>query len=164
SIKGWLVVASIRLGFALRRRVETVGDQVKKRPRDLLREKINLASSRVKGSFEGDIEALLLRPRSVIGEIEALIDQGVNIDRSVLSRALTRMQQHVLDDRVGALTMLHDLVEIALERIRNLTDLRAQFGVKVRTAKRLPQFVDKFDGDGREIVHEVERVLDLVGD
>ena len=58
--------------------------------------------------------------------------------------------------------MLYDLVEIALERIRNLTDLCAQFGVKVRAAKRFPQFVDEFDTDGREIVDEVERVLDFV--
>jgi hypothetical protein len=29
--------------------------------------------------------------------------------------------------------------------------------------KRFPQFVDEFDRDGREVVDEVERVLDLVG-
>ena len=81
----------------------------------------------------------------MIGEIEALIDQGVNIDRPMFSRPLTRMQQHVLDDRVGALAVLHDLVEIALQCIRNLTDLCAQFGVEVRASKRLPQFVNKFD-------------------
>ena len=31
-------------------------------------------------------------------------------------------------------------------------------------SKRLPQFVDEFDRDGREIVDEIERVLDLVRD
>ena len=86
---------------------------------------IDLTGGRVKGPLQGDIEALLLGPRPVIGEIEALLDQGVDIDRPVLSGALTRMQQHVLDDGVGALAVLHDLVEIALQRIGDLADLCA---------------------------------------
>ena len=150
--------------FALRGRVEAIRDQVEQRPRDLLREQIDLASGRVKGPLQGDSEALLLGPRPVIGEVEALIDQGVDIDRPMFSRALSGMQQHVLDDRIGALAVLHDLVEIALQHIRDLGDLCAQLAVKVRAAKRLPQFVDEFDRDGREIVDEIERVLDLVRD
>ena len=74
------------------------------------------------------------------------------------------MQQHVLDDRVGALAVLHDLVEIALQHIGDLVDLGAQLVVEMYAAKRLAQFVDEFDRDGREIVDEIERVLDLVGD
>ena len=42
----------------------------------------------IEGPLQGDIEALLLGPRPVIGEIEALLDEGVDIDRPVLSRAL----------------------------------------------------------------------------
>ena len=57
-------------------------------------------------------------PRPVIGEIEALIDQAVDLDRPMLSRPLTGMQQHVLDDRVGALAVLYDLVKIALAAYR----------------------------------------------
>ena len=34
----------------------------------------------------------------------------------------------------------------------------------MHAAERLPQFVDEFDRDGREIVDEIERVLDFVGD
>ena len=36
----------------------------------------------------------------------------------MLSRALARVQQHVLDDRVGALAVLHDLVEIVAQGVR----------------------------------------------
>jgi hypothetical protein len=79
--------------------------------------------SRVKGPFQGDSKALLLGPCPVIGEVEALIDQGIDIDRPVLSRALSGMQQHVLDDCVGALAVLHDLVEIALQRVGDLADI-----------------------------------------
>ena len=126
-----LVAATIRFGFALCRRVEAVGDEVEQRPRNLLREQINLASGRVKGPFEGDIEALLLGPCPVIGEIEAFLDESIDIHWSVLSRALSGMQQHVLDDCVGTLAMLHDLVEIALQRIGDLVDLGAPFVVEV---------------------------------
>jgi lipopolysaccharide/colanic/teichoic acid biosynthesis glycosyltransferase len=33
--------------------------------------------------------------------------------------------------------------------------------IEVRPAKRLPQFVNQLDTDGREIVDEIERVFDL---
>ena len=58
------------------------------------------------------------------------------------------MQQHVLDDRVGALAVLHDFVEITLQHIRKLADLGAQLAVEVRAIERHPQFVDKFHRDG----------------
>ena len=100
----------------------------------------------------------------MIGKIEAFLDEGVDIDEPVLTRAFARVQQHVLDDGIGTLAVLHDLVEIALQRIRNLADLCSQLAVEVRSGKRLPQFVNEFDRDRREIVDEIERVLDLVRD
>ena len=115
--KGRLVVASICFRFALGRRIEAVRDQVQQRPCDILREHVGFTSGRIQGPFQGDVEALLLGPRPVIGEIEALLDEGVDIDRPVLARAFARVQQHVLDDGIGALAVLHDLVEIALQRI-----------------------------------------------
>jgi hypothetical protein len=48
----------------------------------------------------------------VIGEIEALLDNTVNIDRSMLARAFARVQQHVLDDGIGSYAVLHNLIEI----------------------------------------------------
>ena len=74
------------------------------------------------------------------------------------------MQQHVLDDCVGTLAMLHDLVEIALQRIGDLVDLGAPFVCRGECPHFLPQLVDEFDRNGREIVDEVQRVLDLVRD
>ena len=100
----------------------------------------------------------------MIGEIEALLDEGVDIDRPVFARAFARMQQHVLDDGIGALAVLHDLVEIALQRIRNLIDLGAQLCRRGALLQGLPQFIDQLGGDAREIIDEIERVLDLVRD
>ena len=67
----------------------------------------------------------------MIGEIEAFLDQRIDIDRSVLARAFARVQQHVLDDRIGPLAVLHDLVEIAVQRIRQFVDLCSQLVVEV---------------------------------
>ena len=75
-----------------------------------------------------------------------------------------RMQQHVLDDRIRALAVLHDLVEVAAQHLRELGDLGAGLGIELRALERILQFVDQLDGNRREVVDEIERVLDLVGD
>ena len=162
--KGRLVVAAIGFCFALGRRIKAIGNQIEQNPRDVLREHIDLAGGRIEGPLQGDVEALLLGPRAVVGEIEALLDEGVDIDRPVLTRAFTRVQQHVLDDGIGALAVLHDLVEIALQRIRQFVDFARALIVEVGTGQGVLQFVDQFAGDAREIVDEIERVLDLVRD
>ena len=73
----------------------------------------------------------------MIGEVEALIDQGVNVDRPVLSRALSGMQQHVLDDCVGALAVLYDLVKIAPQRVRQLGNLTTYLIIERRALEGL---------------------------
>src|SRR5512143_3846398 len=72
------------------------------------------------------------------------------------------MQQHVLYDRISPLAVLDDLVEIALQHIGDLANLGAQLAIEVGSCQRLPQFVNKFDRHGGEIIDEVEWVLDLV--
>ena len=66
----------------------------------------------------------------MIGEIEALLDEGVDIDEPVLARAFARVQQHVLDDGIGTLAVLHDLVEIAAQRVRQFGDFCARLVVE----------------------------------
>ena len=83
--KGWLVIAAIRLCSALGRCVKAIGNQIEQDPCDVLREHIDFAGGRVKRPLQRDIEALLLGPRPVIGEIEALLDEGVDIDKPVFA-------------------------------------------------------------------------------
>ena len=66
----------------------------------------------------------------MIGKIEALREQRVEIDRPPLAGAFARMQQHVLDDRVGALAMLHYLFEIAFQHLRQLVEFCSFFVIK----------------------------------
>jgi hypothetical protein len=55
------------------------------------------------------------------------------------------MQQHIFDDSICPLAVLHDLVEIALQHIGNFADLRSQLVVEVGFGKRLPQFFNKLN-------------------
>src|SRR4029077_12420972 len=112
SRDGGLKAIAALLSLALGCRVEAVRDEVEQDAGDLLWKSIDLAGRRVEGSLQGDIEALLLGPGAVIGEIKAFLDEGVDVDRPTVAGALPRMQQHVLDDGIGALAVLHDLVEV----------------------------------------------------
>src|SRR5215510_15981725 len=100
----------------------------------------------------------------MVGKVQTLLDDGIDIDEPVFTGAFARVQQHVLDDGICTFAMLYDPVEIALQRIRNLTDLHSQLAIEVGTSKRLPQFINQFDRNAREIIDEIERVLDLVRD
>ena len=82
-----------------------------------MREDVDLAGGRIQGSFERYVKPLLLGSRSVIDEIQALLDDGIDIDDPVLARALTRVQQHVLDDGTRRFAVLHDLFQIAAQRV-----------------------------------------------
>jgi hypothetical protein len=57
-----------------------------------------------------------------------------------------------------------DLVEVIAQGTSQFGDLFACFLICRHSPERLLQFVDQFDGDPREVIDEVERVLDLVGD
>ena len=75
------------------------------------------------------------------------------------------MQQHVLDDGVGASAVLHDLVEVAAQRVHQFGDFAHVIFSSSRNALQgVLQFIDQFAGDAGEIVDEIERVFDLVRD
>jgi hypothetical protein len=64
-----------------------------------------------------------------------------------------------LDERVGALAVLHHFLEIALEHLRQFIGLLASLVVQRRGLEHL---VDQLKRQSRENVVEVERILDLV--
>jgi hypothetical protein len=51
----------------------------------------------------------------VIGEVERLIDQRVEIDLAALAGDAARVLQHALDDVIGPLAVLGDLFKVARE-------------------------------------------------
>jgi hypothetical protein len=58
------------------------------------------------------VEANFFRPRPVIGKIEALLDQPVYLSSPAFAGALARVEQHILDDGVGAFAVLDNLAEV----------------------------------------------------
>ena len=90
---------------------------------------VDLTGGRIKGPLQGDVEALLLGAGTVIGEIEALLDEGVDIDQPMFARSFARVQQHVLDDGVGAFAVLNDLVEIVAQGVRQFGYFSARLGI-----------------------------------
>ena len=58
------------------------------------------------------------------------------------------MQQHVLDDRIGALAVADDLFEIGVDHADQLVGLVALGLVERRLRQRLAQFVDAVRATG----------------
>src|SRR5262249_50162044 len=80
-------VAAICFRTALRRGVKPIGNKIEQGPCNLLREQIGLAGHRVKRTLQRNVEALLLGARPVIGKVQALLDDGIDIDNPVLAGA-----------------------------------------------------------------------------
>jgi hypothetical protein len=102
----------------------------------------------------------------VIGEVQRFVDEGIEIDLAALARHPARVLQHAFDDAVGAPAVLGDPFEIAGQHPDDLVDLGAlAFGQPGnRRCRGLLQFVEQFDREAGEVVDEVKRVFDLVGD
>ena len=123
-----------------------------------------MPSVRIEVALQGNIEFAFFCACAVIGEIEALIEKRIDIRRPVLAGAFARMQQHVLDDGVGALAVLHDLFEIVLQHAGQFVDFFPDLAVHRDRLEHVIQFIGQFRRQRREIIDEIERVLDLVRD
>src|SRR5262245_13294824 len=86
--QGWFIAIAFILGPTLCCRIKAILDQVQKYPCDVLREYVGLPSVRVESPPHGDVEALFFSSCTVIGEIEALLDEGIDIDEPMFARAL----------------------------------------------------------------------------
>ena len=98
---------------ALVRGVKSVAEQVEKHARHVLRHEFDRRDVAAVLPIQSDVEVLILGAGAVIGEIERLLDQRVEIDALPIAAAAARMRQHALDDIVGALAVFDDPLEIA---------------------------------------------------
>src|SRR3974390_153685 len=71
--------------------VKAVGNQIKEYSRDLLRVKVDHARGGVELALERDVEAGFFRPRTVIGKIETLLDDRIDVGGPMFARPLARM-------------------------------------------------------------------------
>ena len=86
----------------LMRGVEPVIDQIHQHAGDFLRIDLHHPHAGVEVFFQRNIEPRRFSSRAVLGKVQRLLRHRVQIHRPMLGRAGPRMQQHVLDDAVGA--------------------------------------------------------------
>ena len=89
----------------------------------------------------------------MIRETEALFDNGIHIDEPVFARAFARVQQHVLDDTISSFAVLHNLVEIAPQSLRQFVDLGTCLVIEYNAFQSLLQVINQFARNGREIIY-----------
>ena len=74
------------------------------------------------------------------------------------------MQQHVLDDRVGACAVLDDLAEVTAEQPRDFGYLLFAALCEGNRLQHVPELLDKLQRQSRKVVHEIERVFNFMRD
>src|SRR5215471_14871746 len=80
-----LVVAIIRFCFALGRSIEAICNQIKKSTPDVLRENVCPTGRRIKGLLELYLKTLRLSPRPVPCEIEAFLNERIDVNHAMLN-------------------------------------------------------------------------------
>ena len=74
------------------------------------------------------------------------------------------MQQHVLDDRIGAFAVLHHFLEVAFKHMGQFVELFPGLAIDCCGLKNIVHLLDQLGRQRREIIDEIKRVLDLMGD
>lgn len=145
--------------------VAGVVEDVEEDAAEILGDAVELAGVGGELAFDGDVEGGILGAHAVVGEENGLLDHGVDVDDLAVAGAATGVEQHALDDAVGALAMFVDLACVAgeiVEEIFHVVDVGlatvADFG------DFFTEFFHEFHGEFGEVVDEVEGVLDFVGD
>src|SRR5215467_11109685 len=105
--------------------VEAIADQVQQDPGYVLRHDLDRRKLPIEVAFHRDVEALILGPGAMIGEVERLFDERVDVGRLPITAAAARMRKHALDDAVGAAAVFSDLLEIAGQHPDDLVELSA---------------------------------------
>src|SRR5262249_37142496 len=105
------VIGALAVALPLRGGVESIAEEVEEDPGDVLRHHLDRLDVLIEVALKRDVEGLILRTRTVISEIERLLDQRVEIDALAIAAAAARMQQHAAHDAVGAPSVLGDLRE-----------------------------------------------------
>src|SRR5262249_22139594 len=157
----------IRAGVAILpaflRSIKAISEQVEKHARDVLGNQLDGTKIGVEVALDRNVEFPILCASAMIGEVERLFDQRVDIDVLALVASAPGMQEHAFDDAVGTAAVLGNLGQIVIQRRNQSLGLGVFLCLKAaRRAERLPQLAQKLRRDVSEIIHKVQWVLDLV--
>src|SRR5262249_57511473 len=102
-------VITIGLRSTFGRSIESVCNQIKKSPSDVLRKNVCCTGGRIEGLLELDIKTLRLRPRSMPCEAKTFLNERIDINRPVLTRPFSPVLHHVLDSGLRPSPIIYDL-------------------------------------------------------
>ena len=159
-----LVVAARRLP-PLVDGIASVGGHVEEDAAQVLGDHRHRAHVGVEVLVDGQLEVGIGRPRRVEGKLGVLGEQGVEVGGLALA-AVAPHRQHVAHDAVGAVAVVADAAEILRQVLIEFVEQLALLVVQrlARLLQRLVEFFEKLLRGFGEVLHEIERVLDLVGD
>ncbi len=100
------------------------------------------------------------------GQVGVLVDEAGQVHAPALRGAAAAVEQHRSHDPVGALAVLADPAAVLLQVVEQVAHLAQHLadGPLGRLAHLVAQLLGQLDRQVGEVVDEVERVLDLVGD
>jgi hypothetical protein len=101
--------ADLAVLLAFLRGIKAVSEQVEKHACDILGNQLDRTKTGFEVALDRDVEFLILCADAMVGEVERLLDQWVDIDVLALAAAAAGMQQHAFDDAVGAAAVLGNL-------------------------------------------------------
>ena len=159
-------VGAVGLLRPRRRGVASVGHDVEEDAADVAPDPDDGARVLVELALDRDVEGRVRAPQALVRELRVLVDHLVHIDRLGVSGLVSRVRQHPLHDAVGPSAVLAHLAHVHVEVVE---DLRQQIPVDFAVLARrllhlLLQLVDQLPRERGEVVHEVERIADLVRD
>src|SRR5579862_3618654 len=102
---------------------------------------------------------LILRFQTIVAEMKKFISQRVEVSRFLVTAARPRVYEHPFDDAIGALSMVDYFGLISNQGVAGLHCF-----TQISLFDLPLQFFQEFLVDLRKIVHEIQRILDLMSD
>ena len=146
--------------------VARIGHDVEEHPAEVPGNGLDLTGGGIEFLHHVDVECRVRSAHPVIGEFRVFVQHQVHIHRLDVAGLLARMGEHSFHDAVRSFSMLVDLLHIRVQVAQDLVDiLPVHLAVLLRPfVQLLSQLFDQLRRERGEIVDEVERVPDFVGD
>src|SRR5262249_51627836 len=121
---------AIALAVTLVGGIEAIAYEVQEHANQLLGYDVHRCETAVEVALQHDIEALVLRTGTMIGEVHGFFDERVQISRLPIAAAAARVLQHASDNAVCATTVLDNLLQISGQHANCLDNLGAFAGIE----------------------------------
>ena len=161
-------VAGVRVlgDLFLEGRLTGVRHDVQEHPAEVLRDGLDLADVFAQVLLDRHLEPAVHRAHRMEGEGDVFLEHGVDLGGTPLAALLPGVLQHSVHDGTGPLPVVDDPLQIPGEVAADVLDLRPRLfrHVFLDGLDLLLEIFEQVAREVGEVVHEVQRVLDFVGD